>query len=147
LSALLARRRELAAALFAVAVAATAIEPVRTSVLALFQAVRHGGETYDEARRRSLPGYAEGIDEIRRRIPEDGEYLLAEGADTSGFFFVQYDLAPRRAWNLGAWYVAARTLHARGKPAGAPAWVVISLGTDRAPLLVETDVFFAGRAP
>jgi hypothetical protein len=130
-------------ALFALAIGASSITPLRASIAAIVDAARHGGEDLALARRRCMPGYAEGIDEIRRALPESTEYLLVEGADSSSFIFVQYDLAPRRALNLG-WYVTPDELRARGRPERGPSWVVVARGPDARPLLVSADEFFSG---
>ena len=47
--------------------------------------------------------FVRSLDEIRRRIPEDGAYFLLDGwtAEEGSALWVRYELAPRRALLLG----------------------------------------------
>lgn len=109
-------------------------------------AARYGGEDSLTARRRWNRDYADGVEAIRRAIPLDGEYLLVyEKAYNSIGLLVQYDLAPRRAWYFDMHDTKADLL-ARGRPPGAPPFVVVVREANQAPLLLAIDELFPPRA-
>lgn len=130
----------------AVGLFSTAPGTLGEAVRSIADGVRHAGESETAARRRLLPGYAEGIEAIRARLPLDAEYLLVEEGRSPSFFWVQFDLAPRRWRSTGALYVEPQTLRKAGRPPDAPPWVVVARGLDRPPLLLTADQFF-GEGP
>lgn len=121
----------------------TAVVSVREHIA---NALRYAGEDSLAARRRWNRDYADGVEAIRRAIPPDGEYLLVyeKGYNTIGLL-VQFDLAPRRAWYFDMHDTRADLL-ARGRPPGAPPFVVVVREANQAPLLVGIDELFRGRA-
>ena len=113
----------------------------------LTNALEHCGESALEARRRSMgAAYADGIEAIKKALPEAAEYLLVEREPDGSHCFVAYDLAPRRPWLPGPRPERAEDTARRGRPPGSPALVVIANGANGAPRLVSADDFFAGAA-
>lgn len=109
----------------------------------LVQAVTLAGEDSAGARRRvEGEAYMKAIEQIRRTIPRDGEYLLVDGGEEwqGGSYWVRFDLAPRRARFLGM----LRDLPGPGRladrlPASAR-WVVIAF-YGRPPILIDREAF------
>src|SRR5439155_26244535 len=88
------------------------------------QASRHFGENGLSARRRTFGAWVDGIESIKKAIPERGEYVLVEATPDGQHYFAIYELAPRRAWFLGSLSEARD----RGRPASAPRMTVIVRG-------------------
>lgn len=106
-------------------------------------ATRH--ETPFEKRVRSFgPGYTQAIEQIRRKIPPDGAYLLINSHpdfEEGGPLWVKYDLAPRRAVYLGKLDDLGSADRLRRRMPRAARWVVIAHGPYDPPVLVERHVF------
>lgn len=109
------------------------------------QAAAQAGEDSAGAWRRIQgDAYVDAIEQIRRTLPRNGEYLLVNGAAEwqGGPYWVRFDLAPRRARYLGL----LSELAPRGGglaerlPAG-PGWVVIAFPDRQPPLLIEREAF------
>ena len=104
----------------------------------LGQAVALVGEDGAGARRRvQRADYMDAIEQIRRTIPRDGEYLLVDGGEErqAAPLWVRFDLAPRRARLVGA----LRDGKLRDLPAGSQ-WVVIAF-YGRPPVLIDRETF------
>lgn len=92
----------------------------------------------EERRRMFGAAYADGIEAIRRQIPEDGAYLLVDGSpeDEGTTYWVRFDLAPRRA-------VEGGTLQAlqNGRTKVPPdlQWIVVARKDYGAPELLRAD--------
>lgn len=96
------------------------------------------GEDARGARARVLGAAAvEALDEIRRTIPEDGEYLIVEGGGPwdGAAAWVRYELAPRRARFAGS--LSGEIL--RPVVAAGPRWVVIAMPDAPARLVDRGD--------
>ena len=115
----------------------------------LVQAAALMGEDAAGARRRVQgAAYMDAIEQIRRTIPRDGEYLLVDaGEERQGSpYWVRFDLAPRRARFLGR----LRDLPGLPGPTGTdpladrmPAssrWVVIAW-YGHPPVLIDRETF------
>jgi hypothetical protein len=90
--------------------------------------------------------YGDGIDAIRKALPEDAEYIAAEAVHNGAAVFVRSDLAPRRAWYLGT-DDSVPALVARGRGAGGPDRVVVSFGYGDPPRLISAEELFLGIVP
>lgn len=133
----------LAAAVFAVFLAKGAKVAALEAWGRLANAFDHRGESPLEARRRTLgAAYVDGIEAIRRVLPENAEYVLVEREPDGSHCFVAYDLAPRRPWMAGDRPERAEDVSRRGRPGGSPSFVVIANGPNEAPRLVAADEFF-----
>jgi hypothetical protein len=125
--------------------AAFAIPPaVSRTVRWVGQAASVAGEDLATIRRRFLGDpWVSAIEEIRRTIPRDGEYLLVNGGTKwgGGPYWVRFDLAPRRARFLGLWseLPAAEALRRRLPP--GPRYVVIGFREPQPPILIEREDF------
>lgn len=128
--------------LFGLFLLAAGVTAVLHTSLRLSQAVASVGEDGAGARRRVQGAdYMDAIEQIRRTIPRDGEYLLVDGGDEqqAAPLSVRFDLAPRRAR-----IVSARDLPDPGSLAARmPAssrWVVIAI-YGRPPILIDRETF------
>lgn len=101
------------------------------------------GEAPLAARRRAFgPAWVDGVEEIRRRIPADGAYLLvdAQPVEQGALYWIRHDLAPRRAVFLGP---LRRLPGPRRLSRRAPGieWAVVVTSADRPPrLLTVTEL-------
>lgn len=101
---------------------------------------RVAGETPLEERLRTYgPMYSNGIEKIRRTIPENGAYLLINGdpKEEGGPLWVKFDLAPRRAVFLGKLDEIDDADRLRKRIPRAARWVVIAYGPYGQPELIE----------
>jgi hypothetical protein len=101
-----------------------------------------GEDTLAIRRRTFGSAYVRAIEQIRRRIPRDGEYLLVRDVtEGGGVFWVRFELAPRRARFIGDWNELpdARTLR-RELPPGFRQ-VVIAHTVPRPPILMDREAF------
>lgn len=124
------------AAYLAVATPWALLKAARSALLSL----RVAGETPLEKRLRTYgPMYANGIERIRRTVPEDGAYLLVNGdpREEGGPLWVKFDLAPRRAVFLGKLHEIDDVDRLRKRIPRAARWVVIAYGPYRQPELIE----------
>jgi hypothetical protein len=132
--------RAIVLALFAASLLLVLPEMAEIAGKRIAQAVSRLGEDSRQARRRFLgPAYVVAVEEVRRAIPPDGEYLLVDGGQErqGAALFLRYELAPRRARFVGRlrdpsrW--AARLPH-------GPRWVVVAY-PDRPAVLVDRADF------
>jgi hypothetical protein len=98
------------------------------------------------ARRRCLGPYADGIDALRKALPENAEYIAAEAVHNGAAVFVRSDLAPRRAWYLGT-DDSVEAIAAAGRRAGGPERVVVSYGYGDPPRLITAEELYLGVVP
>lgn len=103
------------------------------------------GESPEAARRRVLgPQWVDGVEAVRRAVPENGAYLLVNGGLEweGGPYWVRFDLAPRRAIYLGqlAELPDGDTVR-RSLPPNAPDFVVIALREPYPPILMKREDF------
>jgi hypothetical protein len=109
-------------------------------------ALRFSAETPEAARERVLgPKASEAYRRLRREIPEDGSYILIDGARLrdGAPYWVRYQLAPRRALYLGHWQTlpSAAALDAAW-PAGVR-FAVLALRGDEGPVVFERHELLA----
>jgi hypothetical protein len=102
------------------------------------------GEDVETTRRRLAgPEWVDAIEEIRRTIPRNGDYLLvnAGGPRQGGHLWVRYELAPRRVRFLGLLsdLESDPVKAAAGVPPGR--WVVIAYPDNEPPVLLGRDEF------
>jgi hypothetical protein len=77
------------------------------------------------------PRYVAGIEQLRRAIPPDEPYLLAEQDIPGAMLWVRFDLLPRRA-------VAAGTAAGRGDCLLPQLrWLVVAVATGQPPRLLD----------
>jgi hypothetical protein len=103
------------------------------AALRLRAAARTAGLAPTAVRSRVFgPRYVAGIDRIRRAIPLDEPYLLAEQDTPGAMLWVRFDLLPRRAVVIGP-------PQARTGDCWLPQvrWVVVGVATGRPPVLLE----------
>jgi hypothetical protein len=105
---------------------------LRNTALRLRAALKTAGMPPAAVRARVFgPLYVAGVERVRRAIPENEPYLLAEQDIAGAMLWVRFDLLPRRA-------VAAGT-----EPLGGDClvpqlrWVVVAVATGRPPRLLE----------
>jgi hypothetical protein len=105
----------------------------------ILEAARHAGESEREARARVFgPEWAAGIERIRALVPEGGAYVLVNAVpdDPGGPYWARFDLAPRRAVEVGP--LAGMTPDdVRRRALRDARWVVITRGPGRAPEALE----------
>lgn len=136
--------RALALAVFALFLIDSGASTVWHSWRGIAQAAALAGEDTSAIRRRLLGSrYLRAIEQLRRAIPRDGEYLLVGGGTEKhgGALWVRFELAPRRARFLGRWteLPVGRDLR-RTLPPG-PRWVVIAFSEPRPPILMDRQGF------
>lgn len=108
----------------------------------LGQAVALVGEDGAGARRRVQgEAYMDAIEQIRRTIPRDGEYLLVDGGEErqAAPLWVRFDLAPRRARLVGA-LRDSNPDHLAARMPASSRWVVIAF-YGRPPVLIDRETF------
>ena len=138
----------LALALFAVYLAVSIHHAARVAAGTGLHAYRHRNEPPSAERSQAYgPEYVRAIDEIRRKIPRDGAYILISAVpeDEGAQFWVKYDLAPRRAVYLGELRSLQPVDRLRGRMPRAARWVVIAQGGYRPPVLIERFRFIQER--
>jgi hypothetical protein len=110
----------------------------------LASGLKHFSEEPLVARRRVFGArYADAVERIAKAIPKDGEYLLADRSHEPGQpNWIRYDLAPRRARYLGRVSGERLVVAKEGLPKSRPPFVVISVDSEQAPELIESDQFF-----
>ena len=110
----------------------------------LASGVEHFSEGPLVARRRVFgAAYADAVERIAKAIPKGGEYLLADKSHEPGQAnWIRYDLAPRRARSLGRLTGLRLTIPKEGLRNSRPPFVVISVDSNQAPELLESDRFF-----
>jgi hypothetical protein len=99
----------------------------------------HIGEDPLAARRRHFgAAWVDGIEEIRRRIPEDGAYVLvdAQPVEQGAHYWARHDLAPRRALFLGRAEELPAPRRLRGSIPRRIRWAVVVTAADRPPRLL-----------
>jgi hypothetical protein len=130
--------RSLAAGIFVIFLA-TAVPPaILQSAGRVVWAAFLAREDTRQARRRFLgEPWARAVDEIRRVVPRDGEYLLVGGVANEDTYWVRFELAPRRALFLGLW---SRLPRGATLPPG-PRWVVVAFEEPEPPLLLTREDF------
>ena len=109
----------------------------------LGQAVALVGEDGAAARRRVKGGdYMDAIEQIRRTIPRDGEYLIVDaGEERQGAaLWVRFDLAPRRARLVGALRDRPDPDRLAARMPESSRWVVIAL-YGQPPILIDRETF------
>jgi hypothetical protein len=136
--------RAVALGVFALFVAFAIPPAVSRTVRWVGQAASMAGDDLGTVRRRNLGDpWVSAIDEIRRTIPRDGEYLLVNGGAEwgGGPYWVRFDLAPRRAHFLGilSQLPDADAVHRR-MPRSAR-YVVIGFREPQPPILMEREDF------
>src|SRR6185295_9952726 len=102
----------------------------------LAQAASLADEKPPAIRRRQLGArYLSAIEQLRRTIPRDGEYLLVRGGTEfeGGQYWVRFELAPRRARFLGSLSELADGRTPRPLLPAGPRWVVIAYSEPRPP--------------
>jgi len=122
---------------------ATAVPPaVLQSGGRVLWAILRAREGPLEARQRFLgKPWTQAIDEIRREIPRDGEYLLVCGQASEDTYWVRFELAPRRALFPGCWSRLPRNAAWLRNPAAVPPWVVVAFEEPRPPILLTREGF------
>lgn len=102
-------------------------------------------ESPEAARRRVLgPRWVDGIELVRRAVPENGSYLLVNGGLEweGGPYWARFDLAPRRAIYLGVLSeMPDGDTVRRSLPKNAPELVVIAFRQPFPPLLLRREDF------
>jgi hypothetical protein len=104
----------------------------------ILETVPLAGEDARGARERALGApVVESLDEIRRVIPADGEYLMVDGGEEfdGATYWIRFELAPRRA------RFAGRLSEMKAPPSlpAGPRWVVVAFPRGPAALLDRDD--------
>jgi hypothetical protein len=134
----------LAVGLLALQLAVAVPWALRKSAGAGLQMIHVAGETPSAKRARTYgPAYVGAIEEIRRKIPPDGAYVLLNGSpeDVGAPIWVKFDLAPRRAVYLGNVQDLGNVDRLRRRIPRAARWFVIAYGSYGRPVLVERYKF------
>ncbi len=109
----------------------------------LSQAVALVGEDSAGARRRAQgEAYMDAVEQIRRTIPRDGEYLLVDGGEERQWapYWVRFDLAPRRARLLGSLRDLPSLVRLAERLPASSRWVVIAF-YGQPPVLISREDF------
>lgn len=127
--------------LFLVAVALAVATPLAAgrALKRIAAALHHGREAPAQSRERVLGAdYVRAIAAIRASIPEDGAYALVEGGDPAdgGALWVRYELAPRRALDLGRLDALPSSPRLEATLPEGIAWAVVSNGRYSPPTLL-----------
>jgi hypothetical protein len=136
--------RALALGIFALFLVLAVPPAVSRSARWMAQAALVANEDLDAARRRSLGDpWVTAIEQIRRKIPRDGEYLLVNGGTEweGGPLWVRFDLAPRRARFLGLWSELSDGDALRRSLPPSTRWVIIAFREPQPPILMEREDF------
>ncbi len=136
--------RGVALGVFALSIAFAIPSAVSRTVRWVGQAASVAGEDLSTVRRRYLGDpWVSAIDEIRRAIPRDGEYLLVNGGTKwgGGPYWVRFDLAPRRARFLGLWSELTDAGALRGRLPEGLGYVVIAFREPQPPILMRREDF------
>lgn len=138
----------LALGLFAVFLASSIFEAARVAFGTGRLAYTFRGEPPSQERSHAYgPEYVRAIEEIRRRIPRDGAYVLVSAApeNEGAALWVKFDLAPRRAVYLGELHTLQPVDRLRKRMPRAARWVVIAYESYRPPVLMERFRFVQER--
>jgi hypothetical protein len=111
----------------------------------LAAAAHHGLESPAETRARLLgPSYVRAVGAIRERIPRDGAYALVEAGEPAdgGALWLRYELAPRKALDLGPLSQLPPRPEGRAKLPAEVEWVVLSKGRTAPPALLSRSELF-----
>jgi hypothetical protein len=112
---------------------------VRGSLLRLLHGRERWGESWAEARRRSLgTAYVHGLEQVEAAIPPSASYVLVDRVHDGTFAVLQGDLAPRRAWVVEDEHRVRQRWRRRGAASGLPAQVVVFEGLRAAPRSMPT---------
>lgn len=136
----------LAMALLAAHVAIGVPMALARSVRRLAEHAPHVGEDPLEARRRHFgAAWVDGIEEIRRRIPEDGAYVLvdAQPVEQGAHYWARHDLAPRRALYLGRAGELPVSRRLRDSIPRRIRWAVVVTAADQPPRLLPVRELIA----
>lgn len=109
-------------------------------------ALRFSAETPEAARLRVLgPKAAEAYARLRREIPEDGSYLLIDGARLrdGAPYWVRFQLAPRRALFLGHWQALPPPAALDAAWPEGVRFAVLALRGDEGPIVFERHELLA----
>jgi hypothetical protein len=136
--------RAIVLALFAASLLLVLPEMAEIAGKRIAQAVSRLGEDSRQARRRFLgPAYVVAVEEVRRAIPPDGEYLLVDGGmeRQGAALFLRYELAPRRARFVGRLRDVRDPAQWAKFPPGSPGprWVVVAYPGRPAVLVDRAD--------
>lgn len=116
---------------------------LRNTALRLRAAARTAGLSAGDMRVRIFgPRYVAAIEQIRRAIPEDEPYLLAEMDEPGAILWVRFDLLPRRAI-----LDAARSPDASGCWRDQVRWLVVATGSRQPPLFFERPTWIPPGCP
>lgn len=116
----------------------------RFAVSRMVLAVRLADESPRQARERRLgTSYVVAIEAIRRVVPEDGDYFLANFGEPweGGPYWVRFELAPRRARYLGEWRDLPETAALADRLEAGPQWVVAAFADGVPPNLYDRAAF------
>lgn len=136
--------RAVALGVFALSIAFAIPPAVSRTARWVRQASAVAGDGVATVRRRYLGApWVSAIDDIRRAIPRDGEYLMVNGGTAwgGGPYWVRFDLAPRRARFLGLWSELPSSAQLRGRLPRGPRYVVIAFREPQPPILMEREEF------
>lgn len=131
-----------AAVLLLVALAVAAPLAAGRALKRIASALHHAFEPPAAARERVLGvPYVRAVAAIRAAVPAGGAYALVEGGDPAdgGALWVRYELAPRRAVDLGSLSALPPPSRlAAALPAGVE-WAVVSNGRYAPPTLLRRE--------
>jgi hypothetical protein len=112
------------------------------AVKRIASALHHVFEAPALARERVLGApYVQAIAAIRTSIPANGAYALVEGGDPAdgGALWVRYELAPRKAIDLGRLPDLPAPSRLESDLAAEVEWAVVSRGRYETPALLTRD--------
>lgn len=136
--------RALALGIFALSIAFALPPAVSRTMRWVGQAVSVADEDLATVRRRGLGDpWVLAIEEIRRAVPRNGEYLLVNGGSEweGGPYWVRFDLAPRRARFLGILSQLPNANAVRRRMPRSARYVVIAFREPQPPILMEREDF------
>lgn len=136
--------RSVALAVFALYLALAVPPTVLRTWRWVRQALAVAHESPATMRRRFLTDpYVSMLEQIRRTIPADGEYLVLNGEDElgGGPVWIRFELAPRRARFLGLLSQLPDAATVRRTLPPGPRWVIIAFAEPRPPILMEREDF------
>lgn len=132
--------------LVAATLSAATLRPVAVSLVRILSAIQGTGTGTLAGRTRIFgSGYTQTVETIRRTLRDTAPYALLEAGspDEGGTLWLRYDLAPRKAIELGRMGDLATHPDRFERLSGEVRWIVVSHGYGANPEILDRRQFVA----